>query len=130
MPRATPQCEGYLSKQSAWLHSWRQRYFRLIDSKLYFSKGPKDEPHGVIDLSHCLTVKSAEEKTHKPHALEVATPEQTFYMAAPSEAEKNLWIGSIGQAIVKGSASFSKNAAAAAAAAAADDDDFDDDDEG
>lgn len=32
--------------------------------------------HGFISLKNCLTVKSAEEKTGKPHAFEVATSEQ------------------------------------------------------
>src|SRR5689334_6769814 len=108
MPRTTPQYEGYLSKQSTWLKEWRRRYFKLIDNKLYFSRTRNDDPHGVIDLSHCLTVKSAEEKTGKPHALEITTPEQTYYMAAPSEAEKNAWIGVVGMAIVKFSASFTR----------------------
>lgn len=48
----------------------------------------QDEPHGVIDLKDCLTVKSADEKTGKPHSFEVATPEQVYFMFADSEAQK------------------------------------------
>ena len=99
---------------------WRRRYFRLVDNKLFFYKTQGDEPHGVIDLTLCLTVKSAEEKTGKPHSLEVATPDETFYMYADSEAEKDAWIGAIGRSIVRFSASYRP------AVGMADDDDDDD----
>jgi hypothetical protein len=66
----------------------------------------QDEPHGVIDLKDCLTVKSAEEKSGKPHSFEVATPEHTYYMYADDEAAKDEWIGAIGKAIVRFSRSY------------------------
>jgi hypothetical protein len=66
----------------------------------------QDEPHGIIDLKACLTVKSAEDKTGKPHAFEVATPEHTYYMYAETDAEKDEWIGAIGKAIVRHSTSY------------------------
>jgi hypothetical protein len=47
----------------------------------------------MIDLALCMTVKSAELKAHKRHALEVSTPETTFLMFADSEKEKDDWIG-------------------------------------
>ena len=56
------------------------RPLRRYDNKLYFYKSPSDEAHGVIDLALCLTVKSAEEKTGKPHSLEVATPDETYLL--------------------------------------------------
>ena len=48
-----------------WLKKWRQRYFILKGNKLYFTSSPGVPPHGVIDLSECLTVKSADEKINK-----------------------------------------------------------------
>ena len=86
-----------------WLKDWRKRYFVLKGNKLYFSKGINEAPHGVIDLSKCQTVKSADEKTHKKHSLEVSTSEQTYYMYADSEKDKDEWIGAIGRAIVHAS---------------------------
>ena len=73
---------------------------------MYFSKDTTDEPHGIIDLKDCLTVKSAEEKSGKPHSFEVATPEHTYYMFADDEASKDEWIGAIGKAIVRYSRSY------------------------
>lgn len=74
-----------------------------------------------MDLKDCLTVKSAEDKTGKPHSFEVATPEQTFYMYADTESEKDEWIGAIGKAIVRFSSSYTKDDGV-------EDDDSDDDD--
>ncbi|CBK20961.2 uncharacterized protein [Blastocystis hominis] len=84
-----------------WLKTWRKRFFILKGNKLYFSKGTREPPHGVIDLSRCQTVKSADEKTHKKHSIEVSTTEQTYYMYASSEKDKDEWIGAIGRAIVQ-----------------------------
>ena len=69
-------------------------------------RAQQDEPHGLIDLKDCLTVKSAEEKCGKAHSFEVATPEHTFYMFADDEAAKDEWIGAIGKAIVRYSRSY------------------------
>ena len=60
-----PDFQGYLTKRSMWLKDWRRRYFMLKGNKLFFAKERNENPHGVIDLADCLTVKSAEEKTNK-----------------------------------------------------------------
>ncbi|RHY32027.1 hypothetical protein DYB32_002952 [Aphanomyces invadans] len=103
---SNPDFEGELTKRSVWLKEWRARYFVLKGNKLYFCRVKGESPHGVIDLSECLTVKSAEEKTNKRYCFEVATPESTYYMHAESEKQKEEWIGAIGRAIVKFSSSF------------------------
>lgn len=63
----------------------------------------------MIDLQGCLTVKSAEEKTGKAHSFEVSTPDQTFYLVAEDESQKDLWISSLGRAIVRYSSSHIKD---------------------
>lgn len=98
--------EGWLTKRSRWLHDWRRRYFLLKADKLFFSADPFSAPHGMIDLSTCITVKSAETKTQQPNSLEVATPQETFFLMADSGEEKDFWIGIIGRAIVKASGTF------------------------
>lgn len=60
----------------------------------------------MIDLSQCLTVKSAELKAGKKNAIEVSTREQTFFMFADSEKDKDEWIGAVGRAIVQSSSTF------------------------
>jgi len=100
--------EGYLTKQSMWLKDWRRRYFILKGSKLFYSRGEFSAPHGMVDLSTCMTVKSAELKAGKKNAIEVSTKENTFYMYADTEKEKDEWIGAIGKAIVQASGTFTK----------------------
>jgi hypothetical protein len=63
--------EGWLTKQSMWLKDWRRRYFFLKDSKLFFARGEFTPAHGMIDLSLCMTVKSAELKAGKKNSIEV-----------------------------------------------------------
>ena len=60
----------------------------------------------MIDLSTCMTVKSAELKAGKRNAIEVSTADTTYFMFADTEKEKDEWIGAIGRAIVQASATF------------------------
>mmetsp|Transcript_35077 Transcript_35077/g.110397 ORF Transcript_35077/g.110397 Transcript_35077/m.110397 type:complete len:84 (+) Transcript_35077:558-809(+) len=62
----------------------------------------------MIDLSTCMTVKSAELKAKKSHALEVSTPEETYLMFADEAKEKDEWIGAIGRAIVQTSSTYTQ----------------------
>jgi len=62
----------------------------------------------MIDLSSCMTVKSAELKAQKRNALEVSTPETTFLMYADTEKEKDDWIGAVGRAIVRSSTTYTQ----------------------
>ena len=104
---ANPEHEGWLTKQSEWIKDWRKRYFTLKGSKLFFSKEKGSEPHGMIDLTSCLTVKSAEMKVKKKFAIELSTNEgQVYYMYAHSDQEKDLWLGAIGRSIVQSSTTF------------------------
>jgi hypothetical protein len=82
------------------------RYFILKGSKLFFAKSESTTPHGMIDLSACMTVKSAELKAGKRNAIEVSTADTTYFMFADTEKEKDEWIGAIGRAIVQASATF------------------------
>jgi hypothetical protein len=85
------------------------RYFILKGSKLFFAKNETSTPHGMIDLSQCMTVKSAELKAGKRNAIEVSTADTTYFMFADTEKEKDEWIGAIGRAIVQASATFTND---------------------
>jgi len=98
---SNPDFCGFLYKQSEWFREWRQRWFVLKGSKLYFCKTPTSPPHGVIDLKVCVSVKSATEETKKSHSFEVKTNETTYFMFADKEKTKDEWIGAIGRAIVR-----------------------------
>ena len=97
---------GYLFKQSTWLKDWRRRFFMLKGSRLFFSSSETSVPHGMIDLSKCVTVKSAELKAGKKNAIEVSTTDTTFYMYADDDKQKDEWIGAIGRSIVQASKTY------------------------
>jgi hypothetical protein len=89
---------------------WRRRYFLLKGSKLFYSKNEWSPPHGMIDLAHCTTVKSADLKSKMRHSFEVSTPEITYLLYADTEQEKDDWIGRVGKAIVRCSSTYYNNA--------------------
>jgi len=100
------EVQGWLTKQSEGLKDWRRRYFLLQGSKLFFCKNEWSPPHGMIDLSTCTTVKSADLKSRKINSFEVSTPEMTYLLYADCEKEKDDWIGCVGRAIVRTSATY------------------------
>ena len=91
------------------MQDWRRRYFVLKGAKLFFLKSEYESPHGMIDLATCTTVKSADLKSNKRHSFEISTPETTFLIYADTEKEKDDWIGAIGRAIVRCSATFTND---------------------
>merc|ERR1719384_1279869 len=101
--------EGWLTKQSVWLKDWRRRYFILKGSRLFFSKSEYQAPHGMIDLSQCTTVKSADLKSKKRNSFEISPPDTTFLLYADTEKEKDDWIGSVGKSIVRCSSTYYRN---------------------
>jgi hypothetical protein len=88
---------------------WRRRYFLLKGSKLFYSKNEWSPPHGMIDLAHCTTVKSADLKSKMRHSFEISTPEITYLLYADTEQEKDDWIGRVGKAIVRCSSTYYSN---------------------
>ena len=82
------------------------RYFLLKDTKLFFAKDITSAPHGMIDLTKCMTVKSADIKFKEKYSIQISTSSTTYYMYADSEKEKDDWIGVIGRAIVQSSATY------------------------
>ncbi|GKY99181.1 hypothetical protein MPSEU_000873500 [Mayamaea pseudoterrestris] len=98
--------EGWLTKQSSWIKEWRRRYFILKGSKLFFAKNEYNAPHGMMDLAHCTTVKSADLKSHKRHSFEISTPDTCYLLYADTESEKDDWIGRVGKAIVRCSRTY------------------------
>eukprot|EP01017_Pseudomicrothorax_dubius_P025667 TRINITY_DN2797_c0_g2_i2.p1 TRINITY_DN2797_c0_g2~~TRINITY_DN2797_c0_g2_i2.p1 ORF type:complete len:119 (-),score=25.97 TRINITY_DN2797_c0_g2_i2:121-477(-) len=98
--------EGYLTKQSKFWKTWRQRWFVLTPTSLYSFKEEKNykDPTEVIPLKDCSTVKSAEDEVNKQYAFRIDCKDRTFYLTAASSSEKEGWIGAIGKAMVKLSA--------------------------
>ena len=101
---------------------WRKRYLILKGSKLFFATNMSTAPHGMIDLVDCVSVKTADAKTGKQYALEVILKNESVFMVAKTQEERDLWLGQIGRAIVSHSSLFVDNGY--------DDEDDDDEEEG
>jgi hypothetical protein len=101
-----PDFAGYLTKRSVWLKEWRKRYVVLRGTMLYISKTPNDEPHEVVNLLKGIAIRGAEDKIGRPHSFEVSTADNTIFLFADSEKEKDAWISAISKAMVKFSDSY------------------------
>lgn len=58
-------------------------------------------PRGMIQIDRCLSIKGAEDVTHKPFAFEISTTDASMYFVADNEKEKEDWINCVGRAIVR-----------------------------
>ena len=91
--------EGVMSKKSKWLGEWRERYFILKGSKMFFTKSPNDAPHGIIDLVDCLSVEIVKQ-SYKEHTLEmIMRNDEHFVLSATSKENRDAWIAAINRAI-------------------------------
>ncbi|GAB4824515.1 Fatty acid synthase subunit beta [Ancistrocladus abbreviatus] len=107
---SNPERTGWLTKQGAYIPTWRRRWFVLKQGKLFWFKDSfvtrTSVPRGVIPAATCITVKGAEDILHKPFAFQLSTNQHsTMYFIADSEKEKEEWINSIGRSIVQHSGS-------------------------
>lgn len=108
-PTVMTVTKNYYINNNIMAQDWRRRFFILKGSKLFFSKSEFTKPHGMIDLSTCTTVKSADLKSRKRNSFEISTPEFTYLLYADSEKEKDDWIGSVGRSIVRCSSTYQGN---------------------
>ncbi|KRX04053.1 hypothetical protein PPERSA_12500 [Pseudocohnilembus persalinus] len=95
--------EGWLEKESKYLKQWRSRWFVLTSNSIYSFKDQKiyKGPTEVIPLSTITTIKSTDDETSKENSFKIELSDRRFYMAAPTNLEKELWIGAVGKAMVK-----------------------------
>ena len=98
-----PDKEGFLSKKSRWVGDWRERFFVLKGSKLFFFKTGTDReaPHGMINLVDCLSAKTADDKAKRAHSLELVLKDERFFLSADSAVQAAWWLESIKKSIEK-----------------------------
>mmetsp|Transcript_13786 Transcript_13786/g.27957 ORF Transcript_13786/g.27957 Transcript_13786/m.27957 type:complete len:167 (+) Transcript_13786:66-566(+) len=92
--------EGWVSKESAVIRTYRKRWMVLTPDRLYSFKREKQysDPTEEIDLRQCGTVKSADDLTNRPYSFTVQVPERHFFLAAANDADRNEWVAAIGRA--------------------------------
>ena len=95
--------EGWLTKKSKWLGSWRRRYFVLKGAKLFYGESPTDSPHGIIDLIDCKSVaKTSDPKAKKNFGFDICYKHDEFIcINADNERDKTEWAGRLDRSIKK-----------------------------
>ena len=102
-----PDKEGWLYKKSRWVGDWRERYFVLKGSKLFFCKNEREAPHGMINLVDCVSAKDADDKAKRSFALELVLHDERFFLCAESEVQKSSWLSAVHRSIEKHSSVMS-----------------------
>jgi len=87
--------EGFLTKQSGSIKTWKRRWFVLKGKKLVYFKTRNDlEATGVIELEQDSFVKDEKDKK-KRFMFSVGTSRRVFFMVADNEKDMLSWIESI-----------------------------------
>ena len=87
--------EGWIGKRSKWLGEWRNRYFLLIGTKLFYSKDEKTTPHGMIDLIDCISATAINN-----NEIEIKLKTKTFNITTKSKNEQIEWLDAINKCIM------------------------------
>jgi len=92
--------EGWISKESAVLRTYRRRWVVLTPERLYSFKRERvyADPTEEVDLRQCGTVKSADDLTNKPFSFTVQVPDRNYFLVAANDNERNEWVAAIGRA--------------------------------
>jgi hypothetical protein len=86
-------------------HSMMNRRWMVLTPTGIYSFKNKDDyksPTESIPLKDCNTIKSAEDEIHKENSFRLdCQSNRIFYFIAPSNGDKESWIGAIGKTMVK-----------------------------
>lgn len=83
--------ESVVMKQSKWIGEWRMRYLIMKGPKVFFAKSEDATPHGIIDLTDCVSVKESE-SNGKKNAFEINLRNEKFVLVCDNQRTKHEWI--------------------------------------
>lgn len=86
--------QGFLVKEGGNIKTWKKRWCVLKANSLYYCKKQNGTELGIIHLVNVTLVRVSSRK-NKKHCFEIWTPERTYYMCAPNDAERDSWIETI-----------------------------------
>ncbi|KAJ3442882.1 sesquipedalian [Anaeramoeba flamelloides] len=96
------ELSGHLTKRGGRVHSWKYRYFTLINKTLSYY-APKDQlpknakPKGVIDLSYgtCVGIALFEENKDKNNSFYIRKANRTYLLYAANKEDRTKWLSAI-----------------------------------
>lgn len=86
---------GYLQKRGQVNRSLKQRWFVLLDRKLYYAKGPDQKPIDCIPLDQAV-IRPAVEDT-SDFAFEIVISARVYFIVAASQQDMLEWIKLLSQ---------------------------------
>jgi len=109
-----PDREGTLRKQGHIVPNWKQRWFILKNTNLfYFKKKGVGQPQGEIPLEGSAVRKMENKELKRSYCFELHSPgiQKTFYIQCTNEEELNTWMRDIqsGSSILVGTPSNVKH---------------------
>ena len=94
--------EGYLTKQGSFVRTWKKRWFKLYDDKLYYFKSQKDTtPIGCVRHIDEASVISMDEEVRGSssgagqHKFAIISPYRTLLLCAEDEEKLREWTAAI-----------------------------------
>jgi len=105
-----PDREGFLKKQGHVVRNWKNRWFILKNTNLfYFKKKGDPKPLGEIPLEGSNVRKVNDKDLKRSYCFELYSPgiPKTFYIQASTESEMDVWMKALqnGSSIVVGAPS-------------------------
>ncbi|KAM9949963.1 hypothetical protein ACTFIT_011188 [Dictyostelium discoideum] len=91
--------QGFLIKEGGSIKTWKKRWCVLKNNSIFYSKNASSGELGIIHLKGVSSISISSRK--KKNCFEIATPERTYFMKAPSTEEMKEWIEIITQQLNK-----------------------------
>ena len=89
--------EGWLSKESKKIKSWKKRWFVLNKNRLNYYRTPGSNLLGSIDLSNATEINIIKSKNN---SFEINIPDiRTYRFKSESQEELNSWVESLNRCI-------------------------------
>jgi hypothetical protein len=96
--------EGWIGKRSKWLGEWRNRYFLLIGSRLFYAKDERTTPHGMIELIDCISATAGKNTNEKGYIIEIKLKTTSLNLSTESAKDQCEWLEDINKSLISNSA--------------------------
>lgn len=83
---------GFLTKEGGSIKTWKKRWCVLKNGALRYSKSQSSGELGIIHLKNAGQIAPTDLRKNKKNCFTIETPERTYFICAPTPAERDSWI--------------------------------------